>query len=385
MSYSPAFQPSRVSTDNSSSTLLTAGSTFTGTWEDVSAFDAITLAAATDQDGSLILEFSPDGTNTDSTLTRYYRTGEINPPHRFTVTRKFARVKFTNTSASDQTYLRLQTMLGSYTDLNAPIDGTLSNDFDAIVTRPTDYQTEVALGRRQGSTAWQKFGYNDDVDTASAEVVAEFGGAFTPITSATTLDLVSSSANDDGSPAGTGANSVIVYGVDANHNSLIEVVTLNGTTTVTTSNSFLGVNRVSLYVSGSLQGNAGKITVTATTGGATWATIPAGEGTTQQVIFHTQADHVALIDTIFLSSQKVSGSGASVTFKLWVYSAVSGSKYEIFRYKMDTAVENSVFYSPKVPLSVGEKSNIWLEADTGTNNTSVAARLALVEYKDVDA
>ena len=231
-----------VSTTNSSTTALDDTDVFTGDWEDVSAYNSLTVAVKTDQNGTFSVQFSPDGTNQDSTLTRYYRTNQIEAPHRFTITRKYARVVFTNDSGSNQTYFRLQTILGDQGELNAPADSTLAQDFDATVVRPTDFKYEVAQSLRQGYTTWNKWGYNPDIDNTT-ETVWSVGGLFTPLSSAGTLEVVSSSANDDGAPAGTGAQSIIIYGVDANYEEQIEVVTLNGTTAVTTTNSWLGVNR----------------------------------------------------------------------------------------------------------------------------------------------
>lgn len=139
-----------IVSSNSSTTPLNASATFTGSWVDVSAFNSIVVAVKTDQNGTFTIQFSPDGTNADSTLTRYYRTDQIEAPHRFTITRRYARVTFTNTSASNQTLFRLQTTVGDATELNAPIDGVMAQDFDAIATRPTEYRAEVALDSSGG-------------------------------------------------------------------------------------------------------------------------------------------------------------------------------------------------------------------------------------------
>ena len=183
----------KVSQINSSTTALNDAEVFTGEWEDWSGYPSVSVAVKTDQDGTFAIQFSPDGTNQDSTLTRYYRTSQIEAPHRFTVTRKYGRVVFTNDSGSNQTLFRLQTILGGQTELNTPCDSTLAQDFDATVVRPTDYNTEVALGRRQGATLWNKFGYNPDVDVGT-EVVASWGGTFAPLTTATTISIVSDDA-----------------------------------------------------------------------------------------------------------------------------------------------------------------------------------------------
>ena len=121
---------------NSTFDALSAAGVFTGTWEDVSGYDAITIAVSTDQDGSYSVQFSPDGVNQDSTLTRYYRTARINAPHRFTVTRQYMRVVYTN-DADAQSYFRLQVLLGIKGPLNMPLDGTVAQDYDATVVRAT--------------------------------------------------------------------------------------------------------------------------------------------------------------------------------------------------------------------------------------------------------
>lgn len=372
---------SYVSDDNSSSTLLTNGSVFTGVWEDVSAFESITMAIKTDQNGTFSIQFSPDGTNQDSTLTRYYRTDQIEAPHRFTITRKYARVVFTNDSGSDQTYFRLQTIVGFKEPLNVPIDGIVSQDYDATVVRPTNFHEEVACGKRQGFTTWHKWGYNSDVDTAAPETIWEPGGNPTFLTSAETLDVVSSDAND--TSAGTGATAVILYGIDSDRKSQTEVVTMDGTTTVTTSNTWLGLNRVAIYTAGSGMQNAGKITITATTAGTTQATIPVGEGTTQQAIFFTQADHNFIARDLIINS--AGATKPEVTIKGWVLSFLSNAKYEVFRLTMDTQRENTITYNPTNPFTVGEKSVLYFTAETDKNNTEVKIRFSGKEVRDADA
>lgn len=372
-----------IDENNGSTTLLTASSTFTGTWTNVSAYSSVIIAAKTDQNGKIYIDFSPDGVNTDSTLTRYYRTDQIEPPHRFTITRKYFRIRFENTTASDQTYLRLQTLLGNHTDLNTPCDSILSQDFDAQSVRPTKFEYETALGLRQGRTTWNKWGYNSDIDSGQTEIIASFGGTFTRLTTASTLTVVSTDTND--TSEGTGARSIIIYGIDSNRDSIIEVVSLNGTSSVVTTNSFLGVNRLSIYLSGSGGVNAGTITATATTGGSTQGQIPTGEGSTQQAIFFTQQGHTALIDWMYVNVVKISGGGGSpkVTIRMWVHSFVSGSRYEVYRDIIDTSVENHLQLKPSQPFVVGEKSVIYLEATTDTNNTGVSARFSLIEFKNV--
>ena len=374
---------SKVSDANSTTTPLAAGATFTGEWEDVSNFPSVIIALKTDQNGTYTTQFSTDGVNVDSTLTGYYHTDHIEAPHRYTTTRKYARTTFTNTSASDQTYIRMQTMYCHQTDLNAPTDSVLAQHFDAQVVRPTDFHFEVALGLQQGKQTWNKFGYNDDLDIGT-EVVADFGGTFTPLTTARTLSIVSTSGND--ADAGTGAHGVVIYGIDANWEEQIEVVLLTGLTPVVTTSTWFGVNRIALYRSGNTLSNVGTITCTATTDLRIQAQIPPAQGTSQQLIFFTRANHQALADWMLLNAQKFAGGTSPiVTFKAWVFSQVSNSKYEVFRLEMDTGVENHIELGPAQPFVIGEKSAFWIEATTDKNDTSVSGRFSLMEFRDFDA
>lgn len=132
-----------VDSNNSSTAALNAGITFTGTATDVSIYPSVVVALKTDQDGALYVDFSPDGTNWDSTLT-FSITASVNEVHRITVTRKYFRVRVTNTSITNQTYLRLQVLLGSQQSLTSSLNSTVQSDADSLVTR------SVLMGQTDG-------------------------------------------------------------------------------------------------------------------------------------------------------------------------------------------------------------------------------------------
>jgi hypothetical protein len=248
------------------------------------------------------------------------------------------------------------------------------NQAGSIVT--DDFAREVARGTQTGYTLWNKFGYNEDIDSAADETIWAPGGIFSRMTSAETLTVVSSSAND--TAAGTGVQQVVIYGVDSNWDSQTEVIALNGTTEVTTVNTWLGVNRVAIFLAGSGQTNAGDITVDTTTGGQVQAFMPVGEGVTQQCIFFVPRDTNFIAEWILLNVLKLSGGGGSprVTVKMLVYSDVNNAVQEVFRVGLDTDVENTLSINPNLPFPIGERSVITLELSTDQNNTSVTARFS---------
>lgn len=373
-----------ISRDNSSEVPLGIGKDFSGNWEDVGKYTDVVISVTTDQDGYYEVQFSPDGVNVDSTLTRYYRTAYINAPHRFTITRRFFRIRFYNSSGVAQTYFRLQVIVGDgLTALNAPVDGALSKDYDAIVVRPTDPEDEAALGLRQGQRSWQKFGYNPVVDIAATETIWAVGGTYTPPTTARTLDIVSSdAADDDGS---TGANNIYIYGIDANRKYAVEAVTMNGTTTVTTTSTWLGINRVAVGLAGTALNNVGNITITQTTDGRVMAYMPATQSVTQQMIYHNQIGWKGLAKDLMLSVRKTSGGQSPrVTLTGWVFSPVSNANYEVFRWNMDTAIENTFILNSQVPFVLNSGDVLQFKASTNQDGTQVSGRFSLTEYRDAN-
>lgn len=368
-----------VSSANSSTATLTGGGTFTGEWTDVSGYNSTMVAVRTDVDGSYAIQYSPDATNVDSVLTRYYRTSEINPPHRFTNTRRYMRVVYTN-GASAQTFFRLQVMLGDFTALNAPLDGTLSDDFDATAVRPTRYDDEAVLGLRQGHSPNLKFGYNDDVDIGT-EVMAAFGGTFIPLETAGVLTVASSDAAD--TTGGTGASTILVTGIDANRESQVEVITMNGTTNVVTSSTWLGINRTVVLLAGTAKQNVGDITLTV--GGATQALVPAGASTTQQLIFHVRAGHNALIRRLYINALRfASGTSPRITATLRVWNpGVTNAIYNLRRIKLDASSTADVRRDFDPPLLLSPTDVVWIEVTTDQNNTVVDGEMDLVEVRQV--
>lgn len=366
---------------NTTDTPLTSGSTFTGTGEQ-NSYPQIGVMLKTDQSGTLFFDFSGDGVNWDSTFPVAGFSVSANIPEFHTAVKlgRYFRVRFINDTNGNQTFLRLFTYYGyDFTTSNSPLNQAKALDSDAISTRPTDYTSEVALGLRGGVTTWNKFGYNEDIDTGTEEVVAVFGGAFNQrLSSGETLNIVSSNAGDVNS-SGTGVRQVVLFGVDDNWDLVTEVVALNGLTPVTTTNSFIGINRMTIFTSGANNSNDGDITATASSSGNTMAVMPAMQGTTQQCIFYVPRNHQFLATWLYLSVIKSSGGGsADVTFFGRVYSDVVDSEFEVYRDSIDTSGSdsNNIQLSPGEPFVIGEMSILWFSATSSSNNTSVRGRFS---------
>jgi len=160
----------------------------------------------------------------------------------------------------------------------------MSRELNSISRLGTSEPFELQVAR--GQIGWHeplfKFGFNPDVDDSLETVWAE-GGIYGYLSSATTLKVSSSSAND--TSAGTGARTVTLTGLDANYDELTETVTLSGQTAVDTTNSFIRINRMIVNTAGTGEQNAGVIyagtgTVTAGVPANKYATIAVGDNQT---------------------------------------------------------------------------------------------------------
>ena len=240
-----------------------------------------------------------------------------------------------------------------------------------------EYSADAALGNRSSISVWNKFGYNLDVDSAAEELIASFGGSINIMTTGDTLDVVSSSTSD--TAAGTGVRAVYIIGIDENSVEQEELVTMNGTTPVTTTKQWLGINRVYAISAGSGGDAAGTITIDDTSNAVgVQATIPQGSNVTQQSVFHVPINKTFLAKWLVLNGRKLSGGGGSprITFKGWSYSRVTGMTYEIFREDIDTDVENTIELNPSVPFPVGGREVLYFTASTDVNNTAVNCRFS---------
>jgi len=91
-------------------------------------------------------------------------------------------------------------------------------------------------------------GHNLAVDSSVLQDITTFGENYiTTPTSLTPMEIVSDDAQDN--PSGTGAQRVMIHGLDANWNRKVQFVTLNGLTPVTTDESattieFLRINHI---------------------------------------------------------------------------------------------------------------------------------------------
>lgn len=349
-----------VSTVNSTSTPLNTLTTFTGTAEDVSAYASVAFSCKTDQDGVLYFDFSTDGSAWDSTLT-YNVTANINEAHRLTVTKKYFRIRFYNSSAVNQTFLRIQAILGSGEILSSPLNLAVGLDADAINVRPMDLPLMIQRGLYSDITFNNKFGRN--ANTAAGDAIWAASTAYTEPATAELCNVVSTSVQDDAG-GGTGAGAIFITGIDENYDIVTETVQLNGIANVSTVNKYWNIHRA--YVSakapsGTDAGAIGTITITSTAAGSpVIGALSIGYNQTQSTVYMVPRGYTAYINLPNVAGQNTT---ANATCDIVCMKKDFGG---VFRIQMDFHLTGgTTAYHPKVfgaPLKWEEKSTILFKA-----------------------
>ena len=225
------------------------------------------------------------------------------------------------------------------------------------------YFMQVARGLVDGHKRLFKFGFNGDIDDA-VEDIWDVGGEYTYQSSALAMTATSGGgATDNGVE-------VTVQGLDANYDEISETVTLAGSGTATTSETYLRVYRA--FVAGS-QEPTGDIDIA--NGGTTYARIQDDEHQTLMALWTVPAGYTAyLLQTDITAFTEQNNKFAVV----WVQTRELDG---VFRTQDKFAiVENTHHQQYQVPLPIPEKTDIRVRAigSSSSPNIELSACLDIV-------
>jgi hypothetical protein len=229
--------------------------------------------------------------------------------------------------------------------------GTYSSATRQGAYEPFDLQ--VARNQVDGHTGIEIFGYSAAIaNTAQGpmwEGQTQSGGLYVPPSSAAPLVLVSSSASD------TSALSVRIEGCGADFVALSETIALNGTTNVTTTNSFLRIN--AMYVTNGT--NVG--TITAKISSTTYAQINAGVGQTQMSIYTVPAGYTFYLSYTQYDAAIGFTSSAYMTGQEYnkdnVTGAITVTHQTVFVQKQETPFTAPIAHTEKTDIQFCVKSS----------------------------
>lgn len=160
--------------------------------------------------------------------------------------------------------------------------------YPAVIETP--YELLVAQGKVLNVSSVNIYGTQASVNSTSIPVW-ENATAYTYPTSAIQMTLYSSSASDT-------ALSVRINGLDASYNAIAETLVLtNGTTGVTTVNSYLRINSINVLMS-SANNPVGTIYLSNSAKTVTYAQINIGTGRSQMCIYTVPAGYTFYLERV---------------------------------------------------------------------------------------
>lgn len=241
----------------------------------------------------------------------------------------------------------------------------------------TDFDFEVNKGNVTGHSSYHKFGWSGVIGTSYTHVwAAPTATDLTWQTTAAQYDVVSDNTND--TSAGTGARSLYIEGLDSNFDLQSETVNMNGTTLVTTTNSYIRLNRAYVATTGTYGGaNTGQLSARVTGGGAFQMYIPASVGQTQRSQYTVPAGKTAYIKRINITAE----SSKSVDVRLFqrlsadTVAAPFGAVRIVGQW---TGVAGEIQEKIGSNHIIAEKTDLYVSAKVSTGTASVAVNYDLI-------
>lgn len=368
---------------NSTTTALLANETFTGSFEEVGSHASVSVFGVTDQNCTLYIDWSQNGTGVDSSVQHSLGDDDIGS-HLIAPIARFMRVRVVNNSVA-QGYLRLQTILLS-TDRTARISlgETVTQYTDTLATRQVnDFDLDTSAGTIGGRSAVTVSGSNAAVAASSTEAVNPTG-VFNWLTAATTVRIASGgNAADDAS--GAGAQTVLVTGLDENWAwTTVTLTTAGASASAAPAQTFIRVNKAEVVTCGTYSAaNTGAITIENGGGGTTLLTIPVGAGKSSSAHYSVGSVHTAYMSKIGMNVDGAKYADITGYFRENADDVITPftSAQQLFQVVTLTTTHQHKFRAmPEIP----EKSDIWFTATTGSGNaTSCSVHFDLILDHDL--
>lgn len=241
-----------------------------------------------------------------------------------------------------------------------------------------EYYQLISRSKVKGITLDTVVGCNDDIDTATIpEDLWMVGGLYTFPPTADYLEVLSNSASD--TRTGSGVQYLTINGLDLAYRRLSEIITISGTTPVTTSGQYLRVNEFVATTAGLANQNVGTITLRRKSApNVTMASIAPGDGHMRQAIYTVPSGTTAYLHEAVLSIRRaLTAEVAEIV--LYHRNAETSSPWLAHNFYTVSAQGTNTFeISQKIPDAFTEKQDIRLACTyASANNLSVCGSLIL--------
>lgn len=405
-----------VDSNNSTTTPLGAGATFTGSATEILDYGIIFINVYSDvastTDG-LVIEQSADGTNWyhDDNYTVPAGTGKnysINPYA------KYMRVKYTNGSTIQATF-DLQTIIkGGSKPSSHRIQDSISTDDDAELVKAvltgengggafknvkvtadgnlaiSDNSSglSIAQGDVTGHSFIHKFGAAPDFDTGDGFVTI-WDGANDAGINEMQYNYSTSAAIDSIVSTSTDTVDIEIQGLDSNYDLVNQTITLNGQTRVPLTTDLIRVFRLKNVGSTDLVGNVSVYESTAISGGLPTDTtkiraqIQGNNNQTLMAVYTIPAGYTGYMRDWYASAANTGFFGSAAPSEVRLFARPFG---QVFQLKHQSAITNTgtsyVQHKYEEPEKFTEKTDIEMRANTTGTASGIAAGFDIVLVQD---
>jgi hypothetical protein len=400
--------PQSADSGNSTTLVAPAAGLYTGTWivtRQVGVVRQLVVLASNTPSGlggTFIFEYSEDGATPTVSETRAITDFETVRDFDLMNVGAYFRIKFTPSRAlaggemifistfqrtqpdgpfvrlADQEIERANAAMGqtaAYLKVFKP-NGKSANvpgsEIGNLIV--ADFATEVRKGNVEGHALITILGTNSDLDAAtSPETIWSAGtgtSSYVEPAAAAVVSLVSTSILDDGSPVGTGAQTVFITGLDASYVEISETVTLNGVVPALTVASFLRIHSASVATAGVTASNVG--TITGTIGALVVFMIQPTANMAFNAYYTVPAGKTAYLLNVALSLYQTT-AGATVGCRL--KHRAFGGLFAFLDFYALSVNSAGIQIGYSAPLKITEKSDFSYEAYVAAaNNNLITAR-----------
>lgn len=236
----------------------------------------------------------------------------------------------------------------------------------------------------------RKFGRNPEIDNdASRDIYnggLKTGGVanYPFLTTAQTVNVASTSAEDDATkdPAGTGCYTLYIEGLDTNYELQTETISMNGTTNVTTSGTYMRIYRSYVVTAGSTGGNVGTITGTTTSSDDDIFNISPVQGQTRLTPHTVRAGYTAYLVRHWAYMNRTNTSGSSdIEFLIRPFGEAWRSVSLI---GVVGGGQSGYEHNEILPFCMEEKTDMRMRGTVSANNTDISAGFDLIMLKNAD-
>lgn len=254
--------------------------------------------------------------------------------------------------------------------------------------RKNNFNLEVAKGNVPNHSSVLKFGLLPSISANTMTTVWDGGGTYSFLTSASKLQVVSSSTADTINN-GVGMRTMTISGLDANYAPIAETVNLSGTTAIYTANSYLRTFRMVGQSAGASGGNLGSVVAFASGTANNQAQISfnatdsEGHGQTLMAVYTIPSGVTGYMCSFYGSLDKSVGVG-TVAGELHIHTIGSATN-RCKNTKSIIGINNQgTGYATRkfcVPLKISSRTDVLIEAVSSATG-DVSAGFDIIEVDD---